>query len=274
MSYPDVDPKYQIPNKLWEKIASLIPPERPDKIKPGRPRMDNRLATTAIFYLLRTGCQWSALPRCLGAPSTVHDRFQEWQKAGLFIKLWQAGLIEYDTLKSIDWEWQAMDGCQVVSPLGGKDTGPSFKHHGKTGTNRSVITEGNGVPIGLVIASANTNDFKLAQSTLESIPIPRPEPTAQNPQNMSLDKGYDYPEVDELVDAWGYTGHIRRKGEQPIIPETVPKYRARRWVVERTHAWMNNFRRLLIRWEKKTENYLALLHFVCAWITFRAVGLF
>ena len=154
------------------------------------------------------------------------------------------------------------------------DTGPSFKHHGKTGTNRSVITEGNGVPIGLVIASANTNDFKLAQSTLESIPIPRPEPTAQNPQNMSLDKGYDYPEVDELVDAWGYTGHIRRKGEQPIIPETVPKYRARRWVVERTHAWMNNFRRLLIRWEKKTENYLALLHFVCAWITFRAVGLF
>ncbi len=272
MIITDINPKYQIPDKLWEKILPLIPPEKP-KIKPGRPRMDDRLAMNAIFYLLRTGCQWSALPKSLGAPSTVHDRFQEWQKAGLFIRLWQVGLIHYNQVKGIDWTWQAMDGCQVLAPLGGGATGPSFKHHGKTGTNRSVLTDGNGVPLGLVIDSANTNDFKVAKPTLESMPIPRPKPTEQYPQNMCLDKGYDYPEVDILVNSWGYTAHIRRKGEEPVIPETVPKYRSHRWVVERTHAWMNDFRRLLIRWEKKAENYLALLHLVCAWITFRATGI-
>jgi putative transposase len=89
-----------------------------------------------------------------------------------------------------------------------------------------------------------------------------------------LDAGYDYPEVHEVVAEWGFTAHIRpRRAEADPQPQT-PGYRARRWVVERTHSWMNRFRRLLIRWEKKVENYVALLHFACAWITFRAAGVF
>jgi len=88
-----------------------------------------------------------------------------------------------------------------------------------------------------------------------------------------MDKGYDYPDIDELVEEYGYTTHIRRRGEEKI-EKKIPGHKARRWVVERTHSWMNRFRRLLIRWEKKIENYLAMLHFACAWITFRAAGLF
>ncbi len=92
---------------------------------------------------------------------------------------------------------------------------------------------------------------------------------------MCLDKGYDYPEVRELIEKWGYTAHIKARGEEIREKrQQVPNYRARRWVVERTHSWVNRFRRLLIRWEKKIENYLAMLHFACAWITFRAAGLF
>jgi transposase len=112
--------------------------------------------------------------------------------------------------------------------------------------------------------------MKLAQPTLEAMAIERPEPTAEKPQNLSLDKGYDYPEIRELVEEWGYTAHIRTRGEEKAAKRDIPGYRARRWVVERTHSWLNRFRRLLIRWEKKVENYLAMLHFACAWITFRA----
>ena len=91
---------------------------------------------------------------------------------------------------------------------------------------------------------------------------------------MCMDKGYEFPEVYELLEEYGYTIHIRLKGKERIsIKEGIPKYRARRWVVERTHSWINRFRRLLIRWEKRIENYIGMLHFACAWITYRS-GLF
>mgnify|MGYP003806442885 CR=1 FL=1 len=114
----------------------------------------------------------------------------------------------------------------------------------------------------------------MTQGTLLAIVIDRPEPTEEDPQNLCLDKGFDYDGVRELVTVWGYTAHIRTRGEEIDAKKRVPGYRARRWVVERTHSWLNRFRRLLVRWEKKVENYLAMLHFACAWITFRAAGLF
>jgi transposase len=116
--------------------------------------------------------------------------------------------------------------------------------------------------------------MKLTERTLESMMIERPQPTEQEPQHLCQDAGYDYDEVREVVAKWGYTAHIRSRGEEKEAKERVPGYRARRWVVERTHSWLNRFRRLLIRWEKKVDNYLAMLHFACAWITFRAARVF
>lgn len=114
-----VGPDYQIPDVLWARLAPLLPSPKAKK-KAGRPRMDDRQAMTAIFYVLRTGCQWKALPRSLGAPSTVHDRFQEWGQAGVFEQLWQVAVQYYDEQKGLDWEWQAMDGAMTKAPLGGK----------------------------------------------------------------------------------------------------------------------------------------------------------
>jgi putative transposase len=114
-----VGPDYQIPDALWEQIVCALPPPSPKK-KDGRPRMDDRQAMTAILYVLRTGCQWKALPRSLGAASTVHDRFQEWRAAQVFERLWQEGLLLYDELKGLEWEWQAMDGAMTKAPLGGE----------------------------------------------------------------------------------------------------------------------------------------------------------
>ena len=136
-----------------------------------------------------------------------------------------------------------------------------------------MLVDGYGIPIGLAVWGANTHDMKLAEPTLESMPIERPEPTRRKPQNMCLDKGYDFPEIDELVEEWGYTGHIARRGVDQSKRRKIPGYRARRWVVERIHSWLNRFRRLLIRWEEKKKNYVAMLHFACALITWRAAGI-
>ena len=113
---------WRTPDALWPYFQKVLPKPQP-KPKGGRPRMDDRQALDAIFYVLRTGCQWKALPRSLGAGSTVHDRFQEWQQAGIFEKLWKAGLLQYDVAVGIDWEWQAMDGAMTKAPLGGKRNG-------------------------------------------------------------------------------------------------------------------------------------------------------
>lgn len=125
------------------------------------------------------------------------------------------------------------------------------------------------------VGGANRPDMRLVAATLESIAAERPEPTRRKPQHLCADKGYDFPSVRELVAGWGYTAHIpvkKAKGTKPANRENIPGYRARRWVVERTHSWMNRFRRLLIRWEKKVPNYKAFLHFACAWITYQAAG--
>jgi len=116
--------------------------------------------------------------------------------------------------------------------------------------------------------------MKMVESTLKAINIERPEPTEETPQHLCMDKGYDYAEVRKRVEEWGYTAHIRSHGEEAQEKKRIPGYRARRWVVERTHSWLNRFRQLLIRWEKNVENYLAMLHFACAWMTFRAAGVF
>jgi putative transposase len=138
---------------------------------------------------------------------------------------------------------------------------------------RSLLTDGGGMPLGVVVEGANRNDFKMARQTLASVPIPRPEPTPEEPQGLCLDAGYDYPEIWALAVEFGYTAHIRPRGEEAQAIKREAGYKARRWVVERTHSWLNRFRRILIRWEKKPENYLAMLHLACALITYRATGL-
>ena len=117
-----VGPEYHIPDALWLQMVRVLPPPKARQ-KDGRPRMDDRQAMTAILYVLRTGCQWKALPRSLGAASTVHDRFQAWREAQVFERLRHAGLLTYDTLKGLEWAWQAMDGAMTKAPLGGEKGG-------------------------------------------------------------------------------------------------------------------------------------------------------
>jgi putative transposase len=137
-----------------------------------------------------------------------------------------------------------------------------------------LLTEGQGVPIELAVEGANRHDMKLVRDTVENIVVERPKPTPQQPQGMCLDKGYDYQEVRDILQEFGFTAHIRSRGQEAQEIKNEAGKKARRWVVERTHSWLNRFRRILIRWDKKPENYIAFLHFACALVAFRAAALF
>ena len=98
--------------------------------------------------------------------------------------------------------------------------------------------------------------------TLDAVPVARPKPTKRARQHLCLDKGYDYAASRTLAEERGFTLHLRRRGEE-IEAKRHRGAKARRWVVERAHAWLNRFRAILIRWTKKPQNYRALVHFAC-----------
>ena len=123
--------------------------------------------------------------------------------------------------------------------MAGEKTGPNPTDRAKKGVKRSLLTEASGVPIGLAIEGANRHDCKMVEATIDSIPVERPEPTEKESQGMCLDKGYDSGEVRDLVKEFGYTAHIHSRGEEAQSIKREAGFKARRWVVERTHSWMN-----------------------------------
>ena len=135
------------------------------------------------------------------------------------------------------------------------------------GTKRSVLTDEKGLPLSVVLSGANRHDSKLLEETLDGIVTFRPAPTEEHPQNLCLDAGYTG--STQTVEQRGYTAHIRPRGEEKKEKEQNPNFKARRWVVEVTHSFFNRFRKLLVRFEKKAANYLALLQFACAIIVWR-----
>ena len=260
---------------MWERAEPLLPPHNP-RVKGGRPPRDDREMLGAILFVLRTGIQWNALPRAIGASTTVYDRFRAWERDGFFTRLWAAGVAEFDELVGIDWEWLAVDGAMTKAPFGAAATaeaegiGRNPTDRGKHGTKRSMVSEGHGLPLAVVIAGANRTDMKLLAATLDALILERPTPTPEQPQGVCLDKGYDYDTIRDQLDARGYTPHIRPIGEETVFARSLdPSPQPRRWVVERLHSWLNRSRRLLVRWEKLKVTYQAFVHLACALLCFQ-----
>lgn len=115
------DDGWRIQDKLWREMEPLLPPPKPHPLGGHRPRVPNRTAMNAIFFVLRTGCQWGALDATgICKHSAAHRRFMEWTNAGVFEEFWKRGLLKYDKIKGIKWKWLSMDGAMTKSPLGGK----------------------------------------------------------------------------------------------------------------------------------------------------------
>lgn len=128
---------FRLSDKLWNMLQPLLPVQvNTHRFGGGRPRVPDRDCADAIFYVLRTGCQWKALDHTdLVRGSTAHDRFQQWETAGVFLKFWQAGVECFDELQGIDWAWLSMDGAMTKAPLGGEKTGKNPTDRGKKGRN-------------------------------------------------------------------------------------------------------------------------------------------
>ena len=133
----------RIPDDLWELIRPLLPPEKPAGTV-GRPIVPFRTVLNGILYVLRTDCQWKMVSNEFGSGSTCHQRFQEWEARGVFLKTWQLLLRRYDELRGIQWLWQAVDSKNVPAPLGGEDTGPHPTDRGKSGSQRHQLVDGRG----------------------------------------------------------------------------------------------------------------------------------
>jgi len=153
-------------------------------------------------------------------------------------------------------------------PWAGKKTGKNPTDRGKLGVKRSVLTDGRGVPLGIAVAGANVHDQRLFHATLDNLAVRRPRPTSRRPQHLCCDKGYDAAVLRREARRRRYRPHIKSRGEEQTAKRTRGR-RARRWVVERVASWMNRFRRILVRWEKKATNYEAMLHFAFAYVTWR-----
>ena len=155
------------------------------------------------------------------------------------------------------------------SSFGGDLIGRNPTDRGKAGSKRSLLVDGEGGPLSIVVAGANVHDAKLLEATLDAIVVERPQPTEEEPQHLCLDKGYDNPTGHQAAAAHNYQAHIRRIGEEKLDASGNKRYPARRWVVERTLAWLSKCRALLVRYDKKASNYLGLLQLACMLLWFR-----
>ena len=234
-----------------------------------KPKYSNHLYFSAMVYVLRNGIIWNALPReKFGAMSSsaLHDKFQQWSIAGVFTKIWQRGLVEYDELQGIAWTWQAADSASIEAPLARKSSGPNPTDRGKKGSKRHVLVDEKGIPISLLVSAANQHDSVALEPLLKAAVV---SPAATTECHLCLDAGYVGNE--EVAQCNGFISHIRPRGEEKKEIATNPEFKARRWVVERTHSWFNRFRKLIPRYEKTDCSYLALTSLAAALITLNQV---
>jgi putative transposase len=178
-------------------------------------------------------------------------------------EIWAELVRECEELGAVSWEWQAADGVMGKSRFDGDKRGPNPTDRAKSGTKKSFIVEQSGGPLGVAIDGANVHDTKLLEQTIDAVVVERPDPRRVI-QNLCLDKAYDNPTGEAACAGGGYVSHIRRIGEEKLDARHEKTHPARRWVVERTIAWLQKCRAILIRYDKKAINYLGLVQLACA----------
>jgi putative transposase len=261
---------WELPDDLWAAIEPILLEDAPPTPRShgGRPRIDWRRAIDGIIFRLRSGCQWNELPERFGSDRSIHRWFQRWSRAGVVERIWAVLVQECEDLGAVDWKWQAADGMLGKARFGGKKTGKNPTDRGKAGTKKSVLVEADGGPLGAVIAGANIPDFQLLDETIRAVVTNRPDP-AEVEQHLGLDAGYDNAATREVVEGHGYVGHIRPARPGPRPKRRPGRRKARRWVVERTLAWLSKCRALLVRYDKHAENFLGLIQLACGLLWYR-----
>jgi putative transposase len=174
--------------------------------------------------------------------------------------------------KGLVWKWQAIDSQSIAAPVKGEKIGKNPTDRAKNGTKRHIYVDANGIPVGAVLSGANEHDVTMYQNCLASCVVRRPS-SKKEKQHICLDKAYDSEEVRRYLGR-KFIVHIPERNNRKQEKKTrriQGRRKARRWVVERTGAWHNKFRRLKTRYEQRAENYLAFVMFASALICFRNI---
>ena len=255
-----------MPRRLYRIAKRELPAQRQSGV--GRPAVSHRLVLNAIWYVLWTGCQWSAIRvEHFGvSKTTAHARLREWMRQGVWLRLWRRLLRGYGRKHHIRWQWRAMDTRRVPAPLGGTHTGPNPTDRGKRGIKLHLLVDQRGAPLAVVLTGANRHDKTQVGALLDSQVLIGPA------YHLCADRGYDYEDIWDDLRARGYSPHIRhrRRRNEPLLEQALPPgeavHPARRWVVERTLSWLSKPRSLRTCWAKTLDTWLALVMLACCHI--------
>jgi transposase len=251
---------------VWEEFAALLP-HHPD-VSPTHPlgchrrRVPDRLVFDHVVAALVHGSGYEriASPGC--SDRTIRRRLHDWAAGGLAETLHALVLAQYDRMIGIELDDVAVDGCITKAPGGGEVAGRSPVDRGKQGLKRSTLTDATGVPLHLVSAGANHHDSPLLGPTLAGLKGWGVDPAATT---VHLDRGYDSGVIRTLLADLGFTGEIARKG----VP--APLQVGKRWVVERTQAWMNGYGKLRRCTEKASRVVDFYLFLTAAFVVTRCL---
>ena len=249
---------------VWDQFAALIPrrPERAHPLGCHRPRIPDRIVFGYVVAALVHGSGYERIAEDGCSDRTIRRRVREWADAGLAEKLFALALAAYDKMIGLDLSDVAVDGCITKAPCGGEAAGPSPVDRRKQGLKRSTATDAAGVPLHVVCAGAHRHDAPLLGPTLAgAFDRVDPPPDAA----VHLDRGYAGAPSRALLDDLGVAADIARQG----VP--APIQAGRRWVIERTHAWMNGYGKLRRCTEKRKAIVDFYLFLAAAFVTVRCL---
>jgi transposase len=247
---------------LWDQFAALLP-EHVDTHPLGchNPRIPDRIVFERVIAALVHGSGYERIADRQCSDRTIRRRVKYWSQLGMAEQVHGLAVQAYDRMIGLQLHELSVDGCITKAPCGGERAGRSPVDRGKQGLKRSVATEARGVPIGLVSAGANRHDSPLLVPTLEA--AKKQIGVFPEQVNVNLDRGYDSDKTRAALEELGFTGEIARKG----VP--APIQAGKRWVVERSHAWMNGFGKLRRCTEKRQCAVDFYLYLSAAIVTLR-----
>jgi transposase len=230
---------------IWQQIQPLLP--KPDDLHPlgcHRPRIDDRLVFDKLVQVLVFGCAYDKIADSACSATTLRRRRDEWITAGVMQQVERLAREGYDRIIGLELTDLSLDGCTTKAPCGGERAGRSPVDRGKQGTKRSTVADAVGIPLGVVSAAANCHDSPLLAPTLDLLAELGPLPEHVT---VHLDRGYDSTKTREELTARGLHGQIAQKGKPAPIQAGM------RWVVERTNAWHNAHRKLVLCTERRAR---------------------
>ena len=264
--------KSLVDDELWELIQPLLPAAKPRRWRySGRKRLRDRQVLTGILFVLKSGIPWEMLPKEMecGSGMTCWRRLRDWQEAGVWQNLHELLLAKLRKADQIDWSRAVVDSASIRAVGGGGETGPNPTDRRKLGSKHHLITDAQGIPLAAILTGANRHDVTQLLPLVEAIPAIRGQRgrPRQRPDQVHGDRAYDS------------EPHRRALRLLRIVPVLAQRFTEHGsglgiygWVVERTLAWLHQFRRLRTRYERRADIHEAFLSLGCSLICLRRMN--